>query len=80
MNLKDYLYKNKITQVDFAKKLGISLPMLWAILSGSRNPSYEILKKIHMLTKKTVAIDEIVSPDDRRRTRVNKRNSDKTEN
>lgn len=72
MNLKDFLYKNKITHKDFAASIGISYSMLMKMMNGTKKPSYEVLMKIYRFTNKKVSIEDIVASRDRRRTRVNK--------
>lgn len=50
MNLRDYLYFNKITQNAFAKQLDISFQYLSRIINGHHIPGNKLMKRI---TKET---------------------------
>ena len=52
--LRQYLKRNGISQVDFAKQVGVSQPTVWAWLHGRKNPSLNHLNKLADLTGLTV--------------------------
>lgn len=51
-NIKFVLYKRKMTQVDLAKKMGVSRQQIQSYLNG--NPSAETLRKIAIALDTTV--------------------------
>ena len=51
MKLKDYLYFEKISITDFAKKAGISRTHMSGIANGFRYPSDSLVVNIKLLTK-----------------------------
>lgn len=63
MNIRDYLFKKRITQVDFAKRLGISRGHLGQILHGTKHPSRKLAKKIEAETEGKVTAVELLFPE-----------------
>lgn len=63
MNFREYLFKKRITQVDFAKRLGISRGHLSQILHGTKHPSRKLAKKIEEETKGKVTAVELLLPE-----------------
>lgn len=57
-NLKDYLKKNGITQVGFARRLGIDRQTLHAYLKGNRKMPLSIKKLTTLITQGEVTFDE----------------------
>ncbi len=49
--LKEYLRKNEISQVDFAKKLKLSKSTFHRYMTGTRKMPLEVAVKIEKLTK-----------------------------
>ncbi len=45
LNIK--IATEKVTQVQFASNIGIPAPLLSMLLSGRRNPSLDVVKKIY---------------------------------
>jgi len=64
VNLDEYLFKTKTSKKDFAEKLGISRGHLQHILSGIKNPSVKLAKKIEELTEGKVSKEEVLFPED----------------
>ena len=52
--LKEYLIKNKIKQIKFAKQIGISKGMISLIVNGLANPSLKTIIKIQKATNNEV--------------------------
>lgn len=52
--LKEYLIKNKIKQINFAKQIGISKGMISLIVNGLANPSLKTSIKIQKATNNEV--------------------------
>lgn len=52
--LKEYLIKNKIKQIKFAKQIGISKGMISLIVNGLANPSLKTSIKIQQATNNEV--------------------------
>jgi len=50
MKLKDFLYFEKISITDFAKKIGISRNHLSGIANGARYPSKSLIGHIQYIT------------------------------
>lgn len=64
MKLDEYLFRTKTTKTDFAQQLGISRGHLQNILSGTKNPSVKLAKKIEELTVGKVSKEEVLFPDE----------------
>ncbi|MEK7339172.1 MAG: helix-turn-helix transcriptional regulator [Candidatus Rhabdochlamydia sp.] len=64
MKLAEYLFRMKMTKKDFAEKLGISRGHLQHILSGTKNPSVKLAKKIEEETRGKVSKAELLFPED----------------
>lgn len=62
MDLDEYLFRKKISQIEFANELGISRNHLGEILRGRRSPSVKLAKKIEELTKGEVTKEEAMFP------------------
>jgi transcriptional regulator with XRE-family HTH domain len=56
--LRQYLEQNEITQVEFARRMGVAQPTVSGWLSGTALPSAEMLKAITLKTGLT--IDELL--------------------
>lgn len=63
VNLREYLFKKRITQVDFAERLGISRGHLGQILHGTKHPSRKLAKKIEEETEGKVTAVELLLPE-----------------
>ena len=63
MKLRDYLYKKRIRQIDFAKEVGISQTQLNKWINGSRIPSRKNAMKIEELTEGKVTAHEMLFPE-----------------
>ena len=63
VDFREYLFKKRITQVDFAKRLGISRGHLSQILHGSKHPSRKLAKKIEEETEGKVTAVELLLPE-----------------
>lgn len=50
MNLRDYLLDLNISQVEFAKILGVTAPYLNGVIRGKKKPSVELAQAITELT------------------------------
>ena len=57
MNLKQYLFKNKIVKQDFARILGIT-PIYFSRILGGIRPSFKLAQKIQRETEAEVKISE----------------------
>jgi transcriptional regulator with XRE-family HTH domain len=66
VRLDEYLFKTKTTKTAFAERLGISRGYLQHILSGIKNPSVKLAKKIEEITGGKVSKEEILFPEDYR--------------
>jgi len=64
MSLDEYLWRNKISRTDFAKLLGVSRSHLQQILSGNRNASIKLAKKIEEVTQGKVSKEEMLFPEE----------------
>ena len=62
MDLDEYLFRQKISQIDFANELGISQNHLGEILRGRRSSSVKPAKKIEESTKGEVTKEEAMFP------------------
>ena len=51
MKLKNYLLKNEISQVEFAKRLGLSRSTFHRYMTGTRTMPLTVAVKIEKLTK-----------------------------
>lgn len=64
MDLREYLFRKRITQVDFAKKLGVSRSHLSQIIAGTKHPSRKLAKKIEEETNGHVTALEMLFPEE----------------
>ena len=64
MKLDEYLFRTKTTKKDFAEELGISRGYLQHILSGIKNPSIKLAKKIAEATGGKVSKEELLFPEE----------------
>jgi len=66
MKLSEYLKKNKITQVAFAKRVGTSGPHINRISKGM-TPSITLMKRIEKATNRKVKIEDLINKEPRSR-------------
>ncbi len=59
MTLREYLFKNRMTVIDFAKSIGYHRIHLSLVMSGKRNPKASMLKVIEMQTRGEVKASEV---------------------
>jgi transcriptional regulator with XRE-family HTH domain len=64
VKLDEYLFKTKTSKKDFAEKVGISRGYLQHILSGLKNPSVKLARKIEEMTGGKVSKEEVLFPED----------------
>jgi DNA-binding transcriptional regulator YdaS (Cro superfamily) len=64
MKLDEYLFRSKISKKDFALKIGVSREHIHAMISGKRQPSPKLAKKIQDATKGEVTKEELLFPED----------------
>ena len=62
MKLKEWLQKEEISQVDFAKLIGVSQYYLSRIINGKNVPSRKLAMWIELYTKKQVIATELLFP------------------
>ena len=60
MQLREYLFRYKITQKKFAQQLGIHRDYLSRISSGKFKPSKHLALLIELITDHQVTVDDIV--------------------
>lgn len=58
MKLADYLADQKITQTDFARRIGVSNSMLSSLLNGIRRPGFDTIQAIAQATENAVRPDD----------------------
>ncbi len=63
MNFREYLFKKRITQIEFAKRLGISRGHLVQILHRTKHPHRKLAKKIEEETEGRVTAVELLLPE-----------------
>ncbi len=64
VKLDEYLFRTKTTKKAFAEKIGISQGHLQHILSGIKNPSVKLAKKIEEFTEGRVSKEEVLFPEE----------------
>ena len=62
MKLQDFLESSGMTQMELADRLNISQSAVSMWLSGNRNPSPRIMKKIEEVTKGKVKMQDLFNP------------------
>lgn len=62
MHLREYLFRAKINQTEFAKKVGVSRTHFSLIVLGRKRPSPELAKRIIDETGGRVTYDELFFP------------------
>lgn len=58
--LKQYLEDEGMTQIELAKRIGVTQPTVWEWLNHESYPSVENLRKLSRTTG--ISIDELLSP------------------
>lgn len=64
MQLAEYLFRKKIKQTEFARRVGVSRVHLGEILRGRRRPSIGLAKKIEQATDGDVSKEELLFPEE----------------
>jgi transcriptional regulator with XRE-family HTH domain len=67
VELYQYLWENKVTQIDFAKKIKISLPSLSTLTRKHRSPSLITALNIVKASKGKVKLDDLISEKDKKK-------------
>lgn len=62
MNLKEYLFREDISQKDFAQKIGVSPKTLWSIMNGA-DLKLSVAMKIEKETDGKVKCQDLVKED-----------------
>lgn len=60
MKLDSYLKESKLTQVDFAARLGVKQSTVSRWLAGVRRPTLDLARKIEVVTRRKVCIEDWV--------------------
>ena len=60
MLLSDFLKKNKMSRMEFSKKLKISPTHMSDVCNGKKIPSLKLSKKIIEMTRGKVSIDDLL--------------------
>lgn len=68
MNLRDYLYYNKISVKDFSKNLDYSRTHISAIIHGRLKPTKRLAKAIEQATNGEVKAEDLISYKEKRRS------------
>lgn len=58
--LRNYLKRHRITQAEFARRVGVSQPTICAVMTGKQGPSLKLLKRISQETG--LSLDELAAP------------------
>lgn len=61
MELREFLIKEKISQADFAKKIGVTRARVNQIANKKMNPSIVLAYRIKEETNGRVSIEELIS-------------------
>jgi len=64
MKLLEYMRKYKITQINMAKKLGISSTYLRMLIRGTHFPSRKLARIIEKITSGEVSKEEVIFNDE----------------
>lgn len=62
MELREYLYNNRIRQIQCAKETGVSTAIISSICCGHKKYSLEVCRKISKWTKGEVKVEELRPP------------------
>ena len=62
MNLRDYLKLNGFTHSEFAKKIGVTRPLITFIANGKKNPSISVIVQIEKVTHGEVTAQDLFNP------------------
>ena len=62
MTLTSWLSREKISDADFAERIGVSRQALWRYKSCERMPRHEILSRIHLATSGEVTANDFFAP------------------
>jgi len=61
MKLSEYLKNHSLTHKKFGKRVGVSQSHITNILSGKKNPSIRLTKRIEVDTNGNVGLDDLLS-------------------
>lgn len=64
MDLREYLFRKRIKQTEFAKKVGVSRPYLSQVVNGQAVCDINIAKRISLATDNAVTRDELMYPEE----------------
>lgn len=64
MQLAEYLFRHRIKQTEFAKRVGVSRVHLGEILRGRRRPSISLARRIEHSTSGEVSKEELLFPEE----------------
>jgi DNA-binding transcriptional regulator YdaS (Cro superfamily) len=79
MDLREYLFRERIGHGEFAKKIGIAPKSLWAILNGS-DMKLSTALRIEDATNGRVTCRDLQSKDDLKESRVQRKQKAQKEN
>lgn len=60
MDIYTYLGKHRLTKQKFARSLGITQPVIYRILNGSRFPKINVAIKVQQITNGEVTVEEFL--------------------
>jgi len=69
MNLREYLFYNKITIGDFSKQCGVSYTCIQNIKNGDCYPREKLALKIIELSGGKVSMSDLTNPNERKKKR-----------
>jgi transcriptional regulator with XRE-family HTH domain len=78
MELREFLIKEKISQADFARKIGVTRARVSQIVNKKANPSIVLAKHIEEVTESAVTTMDLISPGVPSRFKVKKNEKDKS--
>lgn len=62
MDLREYLFHNRLTQKEMSKRLGISKKYMCDIVHGKHRPSMRLARDIEVETKGEIKAIDLVCP------------------
>lgn len=63
MELREWLFRKRMTVTELAKELGVSRPYLNSIVLGVKRPGPQLAKKIEEATNGSVKVLELLFPE-----------------
>lgn len=60
MDLREYLFRKRLTQVEFAEKIGYTRDYVSQVVNGKKIPGKKMAKRVEVETKGAVKVKDLI--------------------